>query len=177
MKNLLRKGTYNPGRRPSEHNIGQRSFLQDNGGAIPPNVLVPRYNDAEFEVLDLLPIANTGTNDRYQVYCRQQGINPHPARMPEKLTEFFIQFLTDTGDLIMDPFAGSNTTGAVAERLKRRWLCIELEGEYVSASQVRVLDSIKHDHRIDDAIPHLQEPLPLTTHRTPAEHIEESDST
>jgi hypothetical protein len=90
MKNLLSRGTYNPGRRPSEHHIGQRSFLHDNGGAIPPNVLVPKYDEERIDITNLLPIANAGTNDPYQVYCRQQGINPHPARMPEKLTEFFV---------------------------------------------------------------------------------------
>ena len=37
------------------------------------------------------------------------------------IVEFFIKFLSKEGELVMDPFAGSNTTGAVAERLKRRW--------------------------------------------------------
>ena len=37
--------------------------------------------------------------------------------MPEPLIEFFVKFLTDPGDVVFDPFAGSNTTGSVAERL------------------------------------------------------------
>src|SRR5262249_35779595 len=41
MKKLLQRGTYNGGRRPSEHQVGHESFLADNGGAIAPNVLVP----------------------------------------------------------------------------------------------------------------------------------------
>ena len=57
--------------------------------------------------------------------------------MPEQLVELLVQFLTDPGDLVLDPFAGSNTTGAVAERLGRRWLAVEADAEYAAASQVR----------------------------------------
>ena len=45
--------------------------------------------------------------------------------MNEKLAQFFINFLTDKNDLVVDPFAGSNTTGAAAEDLGRRWVAIE----------------------------------------------------
>ena len=41
------------------------------------------------------------------------GLPIHPARMPPELVEFFVRFLTDGSDLVLDPFAGSNTTGAV----------------------------------------------------------------
>jgi len=134
MRLLLKKGTYNNGRRPSEHQIGQKSFLGNNGGAIPPNVLFPSLQEMLPDLFDVLPIANTCSNDAYQRYCRTKNIRPHPARMPVKLVEFFLQFLTDEGDLVLDPFAGSNTTGHVAQRMKRRWLSIEASSEYVRAS-------------------------------------------
>jgi site-specific DNA-methyltransferase (cytosine-N4-specific) len=51
------------------------------------------------------------------------------------LPEFFIKFLTKPGDLVMDPFAGSNTTGRVAEDLDRRWISIDIEESYVRASE------------------------------------------
>ncbi len=136
MEDLLRKGTYNSGRRPSEHYIGQRSFLKDNRGAIPPNVLIPPALET-FAPLNFLSFANTATNDPYQVYCRANGIRPHPARMQPKLAEFFIEFLTDEEELIMDSFAGSNTTGAMAEKLNRKWLSTELDSAYVNASRTR----------------------------------------
>jgi len=60
----------------------------------------------------LLKGTNTHSNDQYQLFCREQKIPPHPARMPTELVEFFIRFLTDPKDLVLDPFAGSNTTGA-----------------------------------------------------------------
>jgi len=137
MEKLLKKGTYNAGRRPSEYNIGERSFLVDNRGAIPPNVVIPSFDDT-LGLTELLPLSNTMSNDPYQQYCSRLGISPHPARMQEGLAEFFIRFLTDEGDLVVDPFAGSNITGAIAERLNRRWLSIELNAEYITSSEVRV---------------------------------------
>jgi len=122
MKTLLASGRYNPGKRPSEHNIGETSFLKDNGGAIPPNVL---------------EIANTQASDPYQNYCRARGLIPHPSRMPLDLPKFFIKFLTEEHDLVLDPFAGSNTTGAAAETLKRQWISIEAQASYVESSRGR----------------------------------------
>ena len=65
------------------------------------------------------------------------GFEPHPARMPERVPAFFIKFLTQRGDLVADPFAGSNTTGAVAEQLERKWVAVELNKEYLKASKGR----------------------------------------
>jgi DNA modification methylase len=122
MKGLLRSKRYNAGKRPSEHHIGEESFLTDNGGAISPNVLV---------------MSNTTNNDPYQAYCRERGITLHPARMPIGLAEYFINFLTDAGDIVLDPFAGSNTTGAAAERLNRQWVAVEADRNYIEGSKGR----------------------------------------
>lgn len=119
MQRLLATGKYNSGLRPSEHNIGETSFNKDNGGAIPSNVLT---------------VANTGSSDTYLNFCRDLGFSRHPARMPSKIPEFFINFLTSKRNLVLDPFAGSNTTGEAAEKLKRRWLSIEPRMDYVQSS-------------------------------------------
>lgn len=144
MKKLLARGTYNAGPRPSQHVIGKKSFLADHGGAIPPNVLIPSLSDLVSQALEtavlgssLLPVANTGNNDKYQKYCREHGIRPHPARMPTSLASFFIDFLTDPGDLVLDPFAGSNTTGYAAELARRKWISVERNEEYANASKAR----------------------------------------
>lgn len=50
--------------------------------------------------------------------CKEIGVKAHPARFPAKLPEFFIRFLTDPGDVVLDIFAGSNTTGFVCETEK-----------------------------------------------------------
>jgi hypothetical protein len=119
MKKLLKRQSYNAGRRPSEHKIGEASFLANHGGAIPSNVLT---------------ISNTVSTDGYRRSCEEVGLRMHPARMPPELAEFFMRFLTDEGDLVLDCFGGSNTTGAVAEDLGRRWLVIEPEADYVAGS-------------------------------------------
>ena len=122
MQRLLKDMQYNGGKRPSQHTIGKTSFLKDNGGAIPSNVLT---------------IPNTSSNDAYLRYCRKESIDPHPARMPPTLPEFFIRFLTKPRNLVFDPFSGSNCTGAAAESLKRRWLGVEPQADYVDGSIAR----------------------------------------
>ena len=119
MLELLRKGIYNGGPRPSDHDIGKTSFLTNNKGAIPSNVITT---------------ANTQATNPYLSYCRQNGLKPHPARMSPELAEFFIKFLTKPGGVVLDPFAGSNTTGAAAEELGRKWIAIEPQQEYIDAS-------------------------------------------
>ncbi len=119
MLGLLKRRTYNAGKRPSEHDIGTSSFLKNHGGAIPSNVLT---------------FANTAAGDAYLEHCRQSRIQPHPARMPIGLADFFIKFLTSPRNLVLDPFAGSNVTGSAAERLKRRWISIEANGHYLEGS-------------------------------------------
>lgn len=57
--------------------------------------------------------------------------------MPLKLAEFFIKFLTDKADVILDPFGGSNTTGRAAEDLGRKWICIEADPDYIEGSKGR----------------------------------------
>jgi len=123
MKKLLKDpdAYYSPKKRPSGHDIS-KSFGKDNGGAIPPN---------------LLQIPNSEANSKYLEGCKAAGVKRHPARFPAKLPEFFIKMLTDPGDLVVDIFAGSNTTGQVAESLGRRWLALELLNEYVAASAFR----------------------------------------
>ena len=54
-----------------------------------------------------------------------------------QLPEFFVKFLTDEQDVVIDIFGGSNNTGAVCERLSRRWLAFELEERYLEASKFR----------------------------------------
>ena len=57
--------------------------------------------------------------------------------MPYGLVKYFIQFLTDPGDLVLDPFGGSNTTGYIAEEMKRKWVSIEMNKDYIIGSKSR----------------------------------------
>ena len=69
---------------------------------------------------------------------RLQFLGPTRAELfPAALPEFFLKLLTEDGDLVLDPFAGSNTTGAVAESLGLRWIAVELVESYLEASRFR----------------------------------------
>src|SRR5881409_2610582 len=123
MRKLLEDpdGFYKPKKRPSGHDIG-RAFGKNNGGAIPPN---------------LLQIPNSESNGCYLRGCKAVGAKQHPARFPAKLPEFFIRFLTEPGDLVLDIFAGSNTTGWVAECEGRKWLAFDERLDYLATSSFR----------------------------------------
>ncbi len=142
MRRLIDKKKYNSGPRPSQHLIGKTSFFTDNQGAIPPNVI---GGDEAESLHSLLKATNTRSSDQYQLFCRGRDLPLHPARMPRELVEFFIRFLTDEGDYVLDPFAGSNTTGAISEEMRRKWLSIEAKWEYASTSISRFPPAkIKH---------------------------------
>lgn len=120
--------------RPSGHVIRESFKKIDAGGAIPTNV-----TEAEVGELpeSMLKMGNNAANDAYTRQCKEHGVKIHPARFPSLLPRFFIKLLTDPGDLVVDPFAGSNTTGAVAEALRRRWIAAEAVEEYLRASVFR----------------------------------------
>lgn len=142
MKSLLKKRSYNSGKRPSEHQISAASFLKDNGGSITHNLLELEQIDHNREprLPNIFSIANTSSNDFFTRTCRDRNIPLHPARMPSELACFFVQFLTEKGDLVVDPFAGSNTTGFAAELLGRKWTAIEIDKNYARQSAVRFED-------------------------------------
>jgi site-specific DNA-methyltransferase (cytosine-N4-specific) len=161
MKRLIETGKYNPGARPSQHHIGAESFKTDNKGAIPPNVLgvdeMASLNDL-ITPGSVIKAANTGSRDAYRDFCNERGAAVHPARMPGALVEFFLKFLTDEGDLVIDPFGGSNTTGAIAEDMGRCWASIEAEWEYAVHSVGRFDPEVIVDSDRDLSILKFEEP-------------------
>ena len=147
MRKLLEnpEGFYAAKKRPSGHSISM-GFGKDNGGAIPSN---------------FLEIPNSGSVGGYLSYCKALGIKSHPARFPPRVPEFFVRFLTDPDDLVVDIFAGSNTTGAVCESLGRRWRAFEIEREYLAASVFRFMETDSVD---PDAARELYEQVLAGTH-------------
>ncbi|MCI0332768.1 MAG: site-specific DNA-methyltransferase [Planctomycetes bacterium] len=131
MKKLLGapERFYTPKDRPSGHDISD-AFGRDNGGAIPSN---------------LLQYSNTESNSVYIRLCKELGFDAHPARFPKALPSFFINFLTEPGDLVLDIFCGSNTTGEAAEELGRKWIGIELSREYAITSAFRFMSEWHSD--------------------------------
>ena len=121
MKKLLEKQSWTAGKRPSGHVISG-NFGIDNGGAIPGN---------------LLSLSNSVSSDPWMKLVKKEGLPVHPARFPTSFADFFIRFLTEEGGLVCDPFAGSNTTGFVAEKLNRKWVGVEMSEEYCAGAALR----------------------------------------
>lgn len=109
-------------KRPSGHQLKQGAFALDNGGSIPHNLIIA---------------PNTESNGHYQTRCRELGLPIHPARFPITLPQFFIQFLTEPGNLVFDPLAGSATTAQAAEQLGRRWIINERSLTYLQGAALR----------------------------------------
>ena len=120
MKRLIKRGVKQTVR-PSGHVING-SFASDQGGSIPSN---------------LIQCGNNESNSDYIKNSKLAGNKVHPARFPSELPRFFIEFLTNPGDVILDPFAGSNTSGYVAEGLKRKWIGVEIRNDYAEESRLR----------------------------------------
>jgi DNA modification methylase len=125
MRRLIKRGVKNTVR-PSGHNI-KTTFAADKGGSIPPN---------------LIECGNNESNSNYIRESKRLGKKIHPARYPAALPEFFIKFLTDPKATVLDPFAGSNTTGRVAESLGRKWIAVEKNREYAKDSELRFTEPI-----------------------------------
>lgn len=117
--------------RPSGHHINSSFDKVDAGGSIPPNVVEEPFAET------MLKFGNNASNDQFTKRCKELGVKIHPARFPTTLPEFFMNLLTDEDDIVVDPFAGSNTTGVVAEQLGRRWISMDACAEYVQASKIR----------------------------------------
>ena len=120
MRRLIKRGVKQT-TRPSGHVING-TFANDQGGSIPSN---------------LIQCGNNESNSAYIRNSKAADTKIHPARFPGELPRFFIEFLTNPGDMVLDPFAGSNTTGHVAEGLKRKWVGVELREEYARDSRLR----------------------------------------
>ena len=134
MRDLLKNG-YRAKMRPSGHDISTK-FQKDNQGSIPPN---------------LIAIAHTESNTSYLRFCKKMGLKPHPARFPKEVPEYFIRMLTDKGDCVIDPFAGSCATGAVAERLNRKWTCIDVSEEYLHGALGR-FEGLREEGRTNEKL-------------------------
>lgn len=139
------KNGYKPKMRPSEHDISSK-FGTDNKGAIPSNLVdglegEEKMGDPVTVPPNVISASNTSSNDQYLRLCKENGVQPHPARFPAALPRFGIGLCTEPSDLILDPFAGSNMTGYVAEQMGRRWISLELREEYLEGSRFRFAEA------------------------------------
>ncbi len=73
------------------------------------------------------------------------GAKAHPTQKPEALLHRILVGSTNPGDVILDPFFGTGTTGAVAKRLGRHYIGIEQEAGYIAAARKRLAATKRHD--------------------------------
>jgi modification methylase len=86
---------------------------------------------------------------------KRNGTKAHPTQKPEALLYRILLACTKPGDIVLDPFFGTGTTGAVAKRLKRHWIGIEREPTYVDVAQERIAAALPLD---ESAVTTMQSP-------------------
>ena len=99
------------------HRVRAGSYGRATVGKIPRNVITMGHRCADKSAL--------------AAQARAAGLPVHGATMPLKLAQFMVEFMTDKGDLVVDPCAGWFSTARAAERTGRRWFATEQMGEYV----------------------------------------------
>jgi modification methylase len=87
----------------------------------------------------LLPICSGGER------VKEGGAKAHPTQKPEALLYRVLLACTNPGDIVLDPFFGTGTTGAVARRLGRHWIGIEREKRYVRVARERIDSTLPLD--------------------------------
>ena len=151
MEQLLDRQSYNGGRRPGGARVNDETWKRRHEGAIPPNLLHAPHSDdnGHGHPENLLVVGGSESASRYHRACNallkrhgddeniRQVVRKHPARFPLRVPAFFISFLTDKRDLVVDPFAGSNVTGQAAEEAGRRWVAFEQHRYYLEPSVAR----------------------------------------
>ncbi len=108
-----RHGEYSDG----AYRLHPGRFGNPTAGKIPRNVLTFGHACAD--------------QRQYKRAARAAGLPAHGAPMPLALASFLIEFMSEPGDLIVDPFGGSFTTAKAAELLGRRWLSTEIMVQYI----------------------------------------------
>ena len=103
--------------------LKEGAYSKSTEGKIPRNVISLSHNCAD--------------QRQYKIAARSAGLQAHGAAFPVVLAEKLISFLTKKGDLVVDPFAGSTTTGKAAEKLGRRWIASDIVYDYVVGSALR----------------------------------------
>ncbi len=87
----------------------------------------------------VIPICSGGER------VKTEGVKAHPTQKPEALLYRVLLACTNPGDVVLDPFFGTGTTGAVARRLGRQWIGIEREAKYVNVARERIDATLELD--------------------------------
>lgn len=108
------------------YQLRTKSFSRQTEGRLPRNVLTLSHNCA--------------SSRKVRKAAKDLNVKAHSGMFPLGLPEFFIRFLTEENELVIDPFAGSFKTCLAAEKLNRRWLGSECVLEYIQQGQALIHD-------------------------------------
>jgi len=101
---------------------------------------------------DTIPLTDLWS-DVHRIKHRNRKVRGHPCQLPEMLVERLIRLTTERNDLVLDPFVGTGTTTAVANRLKRRYVGIDIDKYYVDIAKRRLrLSDEKELHLLFDDV-------------------------
>jgi site-specific DNA-methyltransferase (cytosine-N4-specific) len=114
------------------HEVRIGSYSNITSGRIPKNVITRGHRSA--------------STDRYRETCGDMGIQKHGAMMPVEIAEFYIRFLSDVNDLVVDMFGGACTVGLAAETLKRRWINTDIIWEYLRGGGLRFGNAVSFNN-------------------------------
>lgn len=90
------------------------------------------------DFLDFIEIPLVQGKERVK---EKDGRASHPTQKPEKLLEIIITASSDIGDIVLDPFFGTGTTGVVAQKLNRKWIGIEINEKYIQNSKTKIINT------------------------------------
>ena len=90
------------------------------------------------DIVKITPVIKTN--------CKGENTLGHTAPYPEDIPEMAIRYYSGIGDLVIDPFLGSGTTGIVAKKLNRDFIGIELNNEYYNIAKERI------EHRLEELL-------------------------
>lgn len=92
-------------------------------------------------------------------YCSAER-QEHPTQKPEALIERIVQASSNEGDIVVDPFVGSGTTARIADILKRRWICFDLNPNYVEMTRKRLRNQSLELDSVDPRLERTPRDLP-----------------
>ena len=110
-------------------------FNYDDVKEFNPNKTKYGENKQMRDFLDFIEIPIVQGKERIR---NSDGRAVHPTQKPEKLLELIIKASSNKNDIVLDPFFGTGTTGKVAEYLKRRWIGIEKNIQYIIVAKERL---------------------------------------
>lgn len=106
--------------------VDSESFYFDRGGSIPHDLLIATPESG---------------SSSYSKLCKEAGLPRHPAILPDDISRFFIEFLTNKDGVVADPFAGSFKACREAEDVGRHWVGCEMVKEFLDGARFRFAES------------------------------------